>query len=312
MQHNRSNRISLKCKRSLWSLALPLVLGLAVHSASVGAQGLRISDGSSAELSGMTSGDQLILSNHNGQIQFGGRNIDLAKFTGVIGYASEVAYVVTIAGTADTGDIRAERGRMILIPPFGGELSIARFDAARLRDKWDENIQTSASFAYAALDNLAEGQSTGIFMGRLGRTNFNVAASGLASQELAKRTIVGGDAVTKIRFDSQQNAEGLEKQIVSEFTAALAQGDAEKVAQFIDPLPFGVNDLREGADEARKLMAEALIAERNWKTALGNAPPVQDSNVETLWVVRGPVSRTFIHLRRTTDFAFVSTIRTGI
>lgn len=291
---------------------LPLAMGVACLSSVVSAQGLRVSNGSPEQIEALSSGQQLVLTDHSGAIQFAGRQIELSNFSGIVGYASDIAYVVAISGSAEADGNKAVRGRMLMIPPFGGELGVERFDAARLRDAWNEDIKVSAPLAYASLEDLAGGQATGVFLGRLGRTNFNVAASGLAKTELAKRTIVGGNAITDIRFDSSANSATFEKRIVSKFADALARSDAKTVAQFIDPLPFGNNDLRGGAGEARLLMAQNLIAERNWKSNVSGRQPVRDQQNSSLWVIQGPVSRTLITLRRTTDFAFVSNVKTGI
>lgn len=300
------------CRLSLRKALLLLTPVLVCISTAGSAQGLLVSNGSAEQVSSLSSGEQLILTDRSETIQFAGRRINLTGFSGIVGYASEIAYVVTISGSAEAEGTKAERGRMLMIPPFGGDLGVERFDAVRLSDAWDEDTILSAPMVYASLEGLAGAQATGVFLGRLGRTNFNVAASGLASAEIAKRTIVGGEAIKKIRFESDASAGGIEQRIVSDFTSALIRGDVETVAQFIDPLQFGNSDLRGGGDEARIVMAQAMINERNWKTVIGDIKPLRDPNANSLWVVRGPVSRTFITLRRTTDFAFVSNIKTGI
>ncbi len=278
---------------------------------SIVKQGLQISDDTVTQFDQLASGEQLVLTDRNGIIQFAGRTFNLSGFSGIVGFASEIAYVVTITGTAETEGKSAKSGQMVMIPPFGGNVAVERFDAARLRDAWDEGIKISAAKAYAALDDLVKKQSRGLFLGRLGRTTFNVTASGRASQELAKRSIVGGATVTNIRFSSKESSDGIEQHIVNDFINALMRGDAQSVAEIMDPMPFGNSDLRSGGDEARLLLAQSLIGERNWKTIIGNAEAKRDQNIDDLWVIRGPVSRTYIKLRRTTDFAFVSTIRTG-
>lgn len=274
-------------------------------------QGLRVSDSSVTQFDRLGSGEQLVLTDRGGAIRFAGRTVNLSGFSGIIGYASEIAYVVAITGTAETGGKSAEPGWMIMIPPFGGEAAVERFDAARLRDAWEGDIKSAAPKTYAALGDVVKSQSRGLFLGRLGRTNFNVAASGQASQELAKRTIVGGAAVTSIRFGTKANSTGIEQRIIHDFMDALVRGDARSVAEMMDPLPFGNSDLRGGGGEARLLMARSLVGERNWKTVIGRAQPVRDQNVDGLWIIRGPGPDTYIKLRRTTDFAFVSTIQTG-
>ena len=52
--------------------ALPLAMGVTVLSNNVNAQGLRVSDGSATELSTLSSGEQVVMENRDGQIQFAG------------------------------------------------------------------------------------------------------------------------------------------------------------------------------------------------------------------------------------------------
>src|SRR5690606_30165940 len=154
------------------------------------AQGLRYANGSADQFDTLASGDQLVLEDRSEMIQFAGHEINLSGFSGIIGYASDIAYELVISGSASIGDKSAEPGSLTKVRPYGGDSSIERFDAVRLRDFWDENNKISMPQVYASLDKLDNGQAKAIFLGRFGRTNFNVAASGRASQELAKRTVV--------------------------------------------------------------------------------------------------------------------------
>lgn len=47
---------------------------------------------------------------------------------------AEVRLASAEALDTQIGDVRAGRGRMLLVPPFGGEVVSERFDAARLHD----------------------------------------------------------------------------------------------------------------------------------------------------------------------------------
>ena len=160
---------------------------------SVAAEGLKLSDGSESEIRAMLPGDQKMLTAHNATINFAGRSIILTGFTGLLGYASDVAYIVTIDGGASADGKAATRGRMIVLPPFGEKASVARFDARRLIDSLQESEKSAFAGAYAGLQSIAKSQSRGVFLGRLGRTSFNLAASGAAKRSEERR--VGKECV---------------------------------------------------------------------------------------------------------------------
>lgn len=273
------------------------------------ADGLRRSTGSPAELGAMQPGNQLMLTGQSGSIDFAGRTISLTDFSGLLGYASEVAYIVAIAGNATEGKEKAKEGQMLLLPTLGGKTSVARYDASRLIDSWTATEKTEFADTFGQLQAIARRQSGGIFMGRLGRTDFNVAVSGSASEELARRSIVGGGALQSIRFSEHANQLSLEKAIVSRFTGALLSGDIATVAQLMDPLPFGLSDMRGEPDDARTLAATQLVYERNWAAVIRPGEPVFDDKAG-LWTIAGP-SPVLITLRSAQDISFIKSIRIG-
>lgn len=297
----RARRPIAKSCRTISVATLSAVMASVLHCIPANAQGLRVSDGSPVELATLSSGEQLVLTNYMGEIEFGGRRMDLSGFSGVVGYASEAAYIVTISGAAESAGQRAEAGRMILIPPFGGALSVVRFDASRLHDAWDHEIRTSAPSVFAKLQKLAKRQSTGMFLGRLGRTNFNIAASGDAPNELARRSLVGGEAVQKIRFGESNDPIVIEQTIIAGFRDAMLAGDTKAAAEFLDPRPFGGSDLRGGAIAARELAAGMLLNERDWGAILNG----ELRRGDTGWEVGDAVITVIV----TGDFAYVSGIR---
>lgn len=308
MPKTSKGHISLpKTKGGLCLAIVSALLCLSQSAAPSHAQGLKLSDGSPSQFSSLATGEQLVLENYGGPIEFAGKEVTLSDFSGIIGYASDLGYIVVIDGIAKTEGRDAARGRIMMFPPFGEQVSVASFDAGRLLDVWNEEILNDAAGTYASLNKLAKHQSRGIFFGRLGRTSFNVAASGLASHELANRTIVGDKIVRDIRFQQQSDDQSIPSKVVDLFVRALVEHDAHSLAQLMDPLPFGNSDLRSGASEARLAMAEALLEERNWKAELGSNPSFLDLG-NNRWRLSGQSRRTIIALRPTKDFIFIKSI----
>ena len=152
------------------------------------------------------------------------------------------------------------------------------------------------------------GQARGLWLGRLSSTSFNVATMGNAAQEEQRRARVGDPALRDLRFAEAADPAARERQIVGAFLGALARGDAGEVAQFLDPLPFGDRALSGGGDAARLAMAQALLAERDWRGFAGATPLAAGA---ATWRANGSSSAAEIRLRRTTEFAFVQSITVG-
>lgn len=277
-----------------------------VWPAGVLAAGLQLHTGGPGDLARLETGDQIVLRDQTGEFSFAGQPLDLRGFSGVLGYSSEVGYVATIAGEARVDGATAARGRMLLIPPYGGEPVVERYDAARLRDAWMAHGTIDAPEVLEGLDSLARRQSAAIFFGRLARTSFNAAASGAADAEPGRRAVLGGPAVRGIRFSETTDPAALEHRIVAGFLAALARGDAAEVAQFLDPVSYGAGGLGKQAERARLLMAQSLIAERDWRGAAEDAPVKLDGTDWGIAMPGGANAR--VSLRVMPEFAYVRAI----
>ncbi len=249
---------------------------------------------------------QQIHSNANGAIEFAGHSVEFEDFEGITGYATDAAYVATFSGSARVGDHVAKPGRIILIPPYGQEPLVERFDAQRLAASMSDNLAVRPEMI-ARLNSIAAKQRTGIFFGRLGRTNFNVATSGNKSREVARRSIIGGDAARRLRFAATENQEEFDRKVIEMFLAALAAGDAATVAELMDPVPFG-GIASEEAGKARRKMAAMVLAQRNWGAFLRDGFEASASSDEQ-WVTVTSQGLAYISLRNAQGFTFVKSIR---
>lgn len=286
---------------------LALLGALALLPQPASAKAVIASSGSlQQQIASLATGDQLVVEGQGGTIDFAGREISLIDATAILGYASEVAYLTVIDGSASLGDLTAGRGKMLVIPPFGSEPGVERFDAGRLADSLSKQRGVNDTAAFASLEGLAQGQRTGLFFGRLVRTSFNLTTLGSAQDELDRRSRVGGAAIREARFAAPAPGTDIEQSIVERFLAALAGGDVAGVAQMLDPLPYGYGNLAGGGSEARLIMARVLVAERDWQ-GFAAEPPTKSDNTE--WVASGSGGKAVINLRRTTDFAFIQSIK---
>jgi len=253
----------------------------------------------------LTTGDQLLIENYTGTLTFAGRDVALDQFNGILGIATEVAYVTTFAGSAQIDGEEAKPGKILMIPPLGNEVAVQRFDARRLLDTWTDTLQTQAPESYEALDTVAKNQSHGIFFGRLGRTSFNVAASGSVKHELARRTVVGEAIVRELRFATYADREALNRAIIQAFLDSLRRGDVDAVAALMDPVPFGITDLRSGGAEARQMLARSLVEQRDWSQVIPETPSLEwvEGNE---WLVG---SKYAVTIRPLGDFSYIRTIQ---
>ena len=291
--------------RRLSSAALALLIMSAPCAG--GAQSIRLSDGQPRELAAMATGEQVVLGRRSGPLSFAGREVQLRDFIGVAGYASEIAYLLVLAGEASLGGKQVRPGQMLLLPPYGADAMIERFDAGRFRDAWSSAAAAAAPEAHQALAGVAKDQKFGLFVGRYQRTGFNVATSGTsASREVQRRQAIGAPAVRAIRFSEGATPTELEYRVITSFAEALAKKDAASVAELLDPTPFA----NEGGAEARLVLARALIAERNWGRIFSSVE-VSRSLEPNKWLLAGPGGLSTITLRATPDFAFIAAIQTG-
>jgi hypothetical protein len=286
----------------LSSLRIVVGLAMAWTPGAVRAEpGLLLADARPAESEALAAGDQLLLEDRSGPFAFAGHQLDLDGFTGIVGYASEVAYVVVLDGAVRDGDRRVGPGRMLLIPPFGAAPDVQRFDAARVAASWSAPFRAARPQVAERMASIARGQQRGIFLGRLGTTRFNVATSGQPGRELARRALLGSETIRSIRFAGVGDAAAIDRQVVETFAAGLRSGDAERVASLMDPSPFGGRSLAGGAVEARLVAARGLIASRDWNALLGSEAARAESGVWRL----GTAALT---LRRIDDFVFIQRI----
>lgn len=263
--------------------------------------GLLVADARSADSERLAAGDQLLLENLSGHFPFAGRGLDLEGFTGIVGYASEMAYVVVIDGEVRDGARRVRPGRMLLIPPFGAAPDIQRFDAARLAASWSVPIREARPLVAERLASIARGQRRGIFFGRLSTTRFNVATSGQPRRELARRALLGSETIRSIRFAGVGDTASVEGRVLDAFRQGILAGDAESVAALMDPMPFGGRSLAGGAAEARLLAARALIASRDWPEMIGTGEPVQENG-------RWRLGNAVVNLHAIDDFVFIRSV----
>lgn len=266
--------------------------------------GILLANAKEADSTNLATGEQLLITSRTGVMPFAGRQIDLSSFTGIVGYANELAYVVVLDGAASLGDAFAGAGHMLILRPFGAPASAEQFDAIRLAGKWSDQAKTAAPAAYASLERIKGGQELGVWFGRLGQTSFNVAASGSARYEQQTRTLMGDPAVRDIRFSGASAPQDVERLVVTSFLDALKTGDAKAAAALMDPTPFGGRTLGGGSDDARIMAANALIKSRNWSTIAGASPP---QLADGIW----RAGEAAVQLRAIDDFVFVSRITGG-
>jgi hypothetical protein len=274
---------------------------LCIGGSALADTGVLLADGRSADSGSLATGQQLLLTGRSGALPFAGRQIALEGFSGIVGYANDLAYLAVLEGSAKVGAVEAGPGWILMLGPYGAPASAERFDAGRLVAQFSEPARQASPSAFANLQQIAARQGRGIWLGRLGQTRFNVAASGSARNERATRTLMGAPIVREIRFSGLSDPKAVEQTVAARFLEALKAGDAAAAAALMDPTPFGGRTLGGGADAARRQAAAAVIASRNWGQIVGSASP-QFAN--GAWRAGGAS----VELRRIDDFIFVSQV----
>lgn len=283
-----------------WISAFSLVLTGLPHAAAAQSADMSMAD--------LSAGDQVSQSGVSGIKVFAGNTIELTDFAGVFGMSSDTAYVVIASGHATIGEMKAKPGEVLILTPYGGKPAKQTFDVSRFLHDWSGENSAQHPEVLAAFEKVQKKQARAIFLGLFQQTDFNVAAPGSASTELARRTVVGSPVVQSIRFSNVDDPAEVERLIVSAFRDALIAGDVSAVASLMDPTPFGGSDLRGGADGARLLAARQLIGSTDWQSLLSSSQFVRkpDSN---LWALTNGQNQFSIQLRPVGDFTYISSIQ---
>ena len=255
----------------------------------------------------LVAGGQAVIQGLSGSISFAGHNIDFTGFSGVMGMASDTAYIMVARGQAHIGGQEAGAGEIFILLPYGGEIIKQHFDAGRFVDAWSEEDRSRNSSVFMSLKDIAESQSKAIFFGRYEATAFNVSAPGTAEQESARRSIVGADIIQNIRFSGENDPSKIEHRVLLEYTKALVAGDVGRLAALSDPTPYGTFDLRGGADGARLLMAKQILKQQNWADLIAGAQFVKSKNKQ-YWILSKPEGTAMVVLRPIGDFVYVRNI----
>ncbi|MBA4809281.1 hypothetical protein [Brevundimonas sp.] len=284
-------------------LATTLALAVPAVGASAAPQtGTRLDNGAMIAIEALETGEQVLFPPASGPMVFAGQNLILTQAQVIGGYASSFAYLLVLSGEVQIGDRQIRPGSMLLVPPWGGEPSIARFDARRLLAAWPAH--EGQAKARAAAERIAKRQRLALTLGRLQRTRFNVVASGDARNEPARRAAVGAKAVQNIRFGGQGDLPDVVQQLMTNVAGALVSGDSATLAQLIDPLPFGSESIA-----PRQLLAQSIIAQTDWPKRLQGVAIIPGAD-DTQWRLAGPDGVTVVQLHANGEFPFVAAITT--
>lgn len=254
------------------------------------------------------TGEQMVVTDRSGAQVFSGHTLQLDNLSGILGRSSDAAYVLVADGKASAKDLTARAGDVIILPPYGAPPQVERFDAKRFLAAWTDERSTSDDVVYAALKKVERKQKRLLFWGRYETTDFNLSAPGSAEVELARRSIVGTDVISKIRFSAENDPARLERLTIEHFVKALAGGDVESVSSLLDPSPFGRIDLRDGGNDARMVLAKRLIDSDDWDVRLQNA---SIEGVDGVWRISSVQGSTIVILKPLGDFAFVQSVENG-
>lgn len=269
--------------------------------------GSLLRDGQLVEVSKLETGDQAILENVNDVVSFAGYSLNTNSFTGVLGISSQASYLMTISGAVSTGENVARAGEIMIILPYGQNVSVEKYDAGRFVSAWSNEAKEKHQIIYTNLLEIANQQEKAIFWGRYETTAFNVSAPGSAEMEEARRSIIGAKTIQNIRFSGDMDPSRIEEEVVNSYRHALVNGDAGVVADLTDPDLFGGADLRGNGTGARLLLARNILNEQNWKENLSQSNFERTDNNQ-IWSLSNDLGVASMRLSLKGDFIYVSNI----
>jgi len=305
--------LGLKSGLSRAALWVSAVLTLMVFVGPVHAQGQLqpLTGGALVDAEQIRPGDQALGTSLQGQFSYAGRDLFFDGASAIFGMSSDIAYVMMLDGTARLADQKAKRGRIILIPPYGQDVAVKRFDAERFLRSFSPGVlEESSPYAHARLQAIADRQAIGAWWGYTKKTNLNVNAPGGAEAERVKRALTSNDTMQQVRFAEASSDQGLGQRVVEAFLNALKRKDEKAVAALLDPQQFGGLDMRGGGDSARLATARLLI--KSFKPTATTAQPFGASpeaeGEPGAWSVDTQTGQRTVRLRKTGDLIFIAAV----
>lgn len=259
-----------------------------------------------ANVGQVTVGDKGALDNATGLIGFAGHTVTLAAFSGVLGFSSDVGYLIVASGTAQVGGKTARSGQVILFGAFGAKPVISRFDARHYAATLSSAARQWAPAVAQALDRVAASQKTAMFLGLYQRDGARLPTQG----DAARRNLLGAPAVQATRFSGEADQAQVEYEVLTMLVRALVDRDAATLAPLIDPLPFGGAGLDSMGQEARLAYAQMIVTAADWPVRLDGVAPIRMTK-PGVWVLQSATGPTFVSLRGTRDFVFVQSVQPG-
>ena len=225
--------------------------------------------------------------------------------TVVLGASADFVHAACLRGSIQSNGVSAGPGVLILWRPDSDQPERFDFDIARFL------ATSSLTFSpdlQNALGQLAERQRRLIFWGALARTNKNAQSLVSPALEPTRRAYLRRPAVIRLRLEHQDTS-ALARATTQEFVAALAAGDAETVADLLNPALFVTEDAGMGSNEwqrLRRAFADDLVRQP-WRTRL-SAGEVEATDDPGLWYVRAAPSGFVITISTFDAMTFVAAV----
>lgn len=230
----------------------------------------------------------------------GGHSADFGSASALVGSSADAAYIAVVSGEVRVETLKASAGEAILLPPYGRSPSVVAFDAGRMRAMFGGTPAPALRDFVAQLDDIAEDQSWGLFFGQYKRSVFDLQNPGGERAEAGRRSVMAAPEVARIRYSGLSDPDQIEAEVVARGAAALVARDAEALAQLLDPAPFGGDDLSGGGEDARRVVAQQIIAEH----ASAASGEVRRGAGQGVW----RAGRITMRTRPFSDFVFISSV----
>lgn len=188
--------------------------------------------------------------------------------------SSELITIAVIDGRVSAEGVTASAGQTLVTPIDRAKnaKSVRQFgfDAARLAATLPPEWVGDAA---APLKQMAAQQKRKRFWGLIETAGLNASAPSAPGTEAVRQSYLGNETITSLRRSAQGNPQTLAGLTVKCFAEAVAAGDAQTVADLIDPKPFtDTGASAETWQTARLAFAQGLIADPALKAAMAMPP----------------------------------------
>ncbi len=224
--------------------------------------------------------------------------------------SADFVFAACLEGEIRVGEAEAGPGKLILWQPGGAAPQSFNFDVKRFLATTSISLDAGLQ---SSLDALVARQKRLMFWGVLQPVNLNVQAVRAPVIEPARRAYLRRPAVIQLRLRHRTMGE-LARGVAAKFVGALRDGDAETVADLLDPTLFVAKGagIASGSWQSVRRAFAARLAGQNWRARLAADAALQATGNAGVWYAAGSPTGFAVTLAAFDGMLFVRSVKPAV